>query len=85
MGFSDPASSLKRIFKTLTASRFIQIVAITSGLIAAIGFLRLANLNSFVTVDETLWLTRSGNFYYALTHHDFEETFQKSHPGVTTM
>jgi len=63
---------------------FLEIAA-TCGLILIMGIPRLPGLNSFVTTDETLWLVRSGNFYYALTHHDFAATFQKSHPGVTVM
>lgn len=42
-------------------------------------------LDRFVTTDEILWLTRSGNFYYALTHRDYRNTFQREHPGVTVM
>src|SRR5512134_3286084 len=42
-------------------------------------------LDRFVTTDEVLWLTRSANFYYALAHGDFKNTYQKEHPGVTTM
>lgn len=39
----------------------------------------------FVTPDEKLWLARSANFYYALAHRDFVNTFQREHPGVTAM
>ena len=46
---------------------------------------RLAELDRYVTPDESLWLYRSGNFYYALGQREFEQTFQKSHPGVTLM
>lgn len=46
---------------------------------------RVLKLDQFVTPDEPLWLTRSANFYYALTHGDFASTFQREHPGVTTM
>jgi hypothetical protein len=60
-------------------------IAVTCGLILAIGIPRLLALDSFVTTDERLWLERSGRFYYALAHHDFAATFQKSHPGVTVM
>lgn len=41
-------------------------------------------LDRFVTVDETSWLTFSGNFYHALARGDFRRTFQIAHPGVTT-
>ncbi len=42
-------------------------------------------LDHFVAVDERSWLTRSGNFYLALTNGDWAATFQRYHPGVTTM
>lgn len=46
---------------------------------------RLSDLDEFVTPDEVLWLTRSANFYYALTHLDLANTYQKEHPGVMVM
>lgn len=46
---------------------------------------RVLKLDQFVTPDEPLWITRSANFYYALTHGDFASTFQREHPGVTAM
>lgn len=46
---------------------------------------RLADLNREVTADEPLWLGRSANFYEALAHGDFSQTYQAVHPGVTTM
>jgi MFS family permease len=46
---------------------------------------RVLRLDRFVVSDEPLWLYRSANFYYALTHHDFASTYQKEHPGVTIM
>ena len=42
-------------------------------------------LDRFVAVDERSWLTRSGNFYLALSRGDLVATFQRYHPGVTTM
>lgn len=42
-------------------------------------------LDRFVAVDERSWLTRSGNFYLALSQGDWGATFQRYHPGVTTM
>ncbi|RME12566.1 MAG: hypothetical protein D6802_03850, partial [Ardenticatenia bacterium] len=46
---------------------------------------RLPRLGQFVTPDERKWLARSANFYYAITHADFAQTFQREHPGVTVM
>lgn len=39
----------------------------------------------FVTTDERKWLARSGNFWQALAAGEFARTFQREHPGVTTM
>jgi hypothetical protein len=46
---------------------------------------RAVGLDRFATPDEHLWLYRSANFYYALGQRDFASTYQKEHPGVTTM
>lgn len=42
-------------------------------------------LDVFVTPDEPRWLTRSANFYQALSTGDFAQTYQREHPGVTVM
>ena len=54
-------------------------------LLVAVLLPRVVALDRLVTPDETRWLTRSGNFYYALTHRDFAETYQIEHPGVVVM
>ena len=46
---------------------------------------RLPALDTFATVDESTWLMRSANFYYALAQHDFQNTVYAYHPAVTTM
>ncbi|MGD9093485.1 MAG: glycosyltransferase family 39 protein [Anaerolineales bacterium] len=46
---------------------------------------RILALDRFATPDEYLWLTRSANFYTALARGDISSTFQREHPGVTTM
>ena len=46
---------------------------------------RLPGLNSFVAVDEPAWLTRGGNFYYALGQREFQNTIYEYHPSVITM
>lgn len=43
------------------------------------------SLDQFVTTDETPWLMRSANFYFALGQRDFAKTNQDKDPGVTTM
>jgi hypothetical protein len=42
-------------------------------------------LNRYATPDEPLWLMRSANFFEALVQGHFADTYQKVHPGVTTM
>lgn len=48
-------------------------------------FARLPGLDRFATADEPYWVVRSANFYYAIGQRDFAATFQREHPGVTTM
>jgi hypothetical protein len=47
--------------------------------------IRSRDLAGFKLTDETKWAFRSANFTLALSRGDFSETFQRSHPGVTTM
>jgi 4-amino-4-deoxy-L-arabinose transferase-like glycosyltransferase len=55
-------------------------------LIAVIIWLpRRIHLNRVVTVDESKWFDRSGNFFLALNQGDYAKTYQKEHPGVTVM
>ncbi|MEZ4556809.1 MAG: glycosyltransferase family 39 protein [Caldilineaceae bacterium] len=46
---------------------------------------RVVALDAFVTIDERKWLARSANFYEAVSHGDWADTFQREHPGVTVM
>lgn len=46
---------------------------------------RAVALEHTVTVDERKWLARSANFYQAVSHGDWANTFQREHPGVTVM
>ena len=48
-------------------------------------FLRSKDLDTFKLTDETKWGFRSANFTLALHRGDYALTFQRSHPGVTTM
>jgi len=68
----------------LRKSHKLEIFAI---FLAGLVFLlpRAAEVAHFATPDEYMWLTRSANFYYGLSHRDFAATFQKEHPGVTVM
>ena len=46
---------------------------------------RLADLAKFTAADEPFWLAVGANYYYALTHREFENTVYEYHPAVTTM
>lgn len=37
-----------------------------------------------ITIDEPWWVISGSNYYYALTHQDFENTRYDYHPAVTT-
>ncbi len=45
----------------------------------------LINIARVVNVDEPRWIIRGSNYYYAITHRDFENTIYEYHPGVTNM
>jgi hypothetical protein len=65
-------------------TKFLHLLALI--LVAAAIFVpRILELDKFVTTDEQLWLTRSANFYFALGQRNFANTYQRQHPGVTTM
>ncbi|MBI3163740.1 MAG: hypothetical protein HYZ24_03580 [Chloroflexi bacterium] len=46
---------------------------------------RLTRIEAAVNIDEPWWVISSSNFYYAVTHRDFENTYFEYHPGVTNM
>ncbi len=46
---------------------------------------RVVDLVKFTAADEPFWLAVGANYYYALTHHEFENTVYEYHPAVTTM
>lgn len=63
---------------------WVEILMITL-LLGGAWFLRSKDLDRFKLTDETKWGFRSANFTLALHRGDYELTFQRSHPGVTTM
>src|SRR3990170_8977855 len=65
-------------------SKSIRII-IALLVIAALVIPRLANLVEFTAADEPFWLAVGANYYYALTHREFENTVYEYHPAVTTM
>jgi 4-amino-4-deoxy-L-arabinose transferase-like glycosyltransferase len=46
---------------------------------------RIVDLTEFTAADEPFWLVVGANYYYALTHFEFENTVYEYHPAVTTM
>ena len=46
---------------------------------------RIVELNKFTAADEPFWLLVGANYYYAVTHGEFENTVYEYHPAVTTM
>lgn len=59
--------------------------ALLLGMLLALWLSRGLALDQYVTDDERLWLTRSANFYQALSTGNFADTYQREHPGVTVM
>ena len=46
---------------------------------------RFIDIDRAVNIDEPWWVISSSNFYYAVTHRDFKDTYFEYHPGVTNM
>lgn len=44
----------------------------------------IIGIDKFVTFDEPWWVISGSNYYYALTHGDFENMIYDYHPAVTT-
>ena len=53
--------------------------------VAAMLIPRVVDLVKFTAADEPFWLVVGANYYYALTHREFENTVYEYHPAVTTM
>jgi len=46
---------------------------------------RIIHIDRVINIDEPFWVISSSNFYYAITHKNFEDTYFEYHPGVTNM
>ena len=46
---------------------------------------RMIHIDRAINIDEPFWVISSSNFYYAITHKNFEDTYFEYHPGVTNM
>ena len=62
--------------------RAALIVALLVGLWFGV---RISNVDSTMTTDESLWHGRSANFYLALARGEYQHTYQMAHPGVPVM
>ena len=60
-------------------------ILVAALVIAAMILPRMAELTKFTAADEPFWLVVGANYYYALTHGEFENTVYEYHPAVTTM
>ena len=63
------------------STRILLIIFVLFALIAP----RVLNLTKFTAADEPFWLVVGADYYYALTHAEFENTVYEYHPAVTTM
>jgi hypothetical protein len=55
-----------------------------AGLLILIVLPHMRGIDKFATLDEPWWVISGSNYYYALTHGDFESTIYDYHPAVTT-
>jgi hypothetical protein len=83
--FAPPRTTGSDAYRRSSAQSLAHKAGLTLLLALAIWLPRGLALDRFVAVDERSWLTRSGNFYLALSQGDYAATFQRYHPGVTTM
>lgn len=66
-------------------NRRIQIVGLALLLLTMMLPSWLIENDRVLNVDEPRWIVRGANFYYAVTHGEFEKTIFEYHPGVTNM
>ncbi len=79
----EPAfSSVRHRGRLLAACRGLA-VALVLFFVALVP--RLADLDAYVTIDESRWVQRAADFGALVDHRDDEDTFIIGHPGVTTM
>lgn len=66
-------------------NRSLQIIGLALLLLVVILPSWLIENDQVINVDEPRWIIRGANFYYAVTHGEFEKTIFEYHPGVTNM
>mgnify|MGYP000919707592 CR=1 FL=1 len=62
-----------------------RLAAIGLAIFALAAGIRLAAIDTYVTIDESRWVQRASDFWAYIGQRDYEETFIIGHPGVTTM
>src|SRR5688500_5013070 len=62
----------------------IRRLLLSAGLLILILLPHLRGIDKFATLDEPWWVISGSNYYYALTHGDFDSTIYDYHPAVTT-
>ncbi len=72
------------ITKAHTRRAWLEVLAFAV-VFVAVWLPRALALDQFVALDENNWIPRSAKFYSALEQGRFADTFQREHPGVTTM
>ena len=70
---------MKNTFSTINKSRIWLVVLLLALTIPS----RVINIDRIINIDEPWWVISGANFYYAVTHKDFENTYFEYHPGVT--
>jgi Dolichyl-phosphate-mannose-protein mannosyltransferase len=66
-------------------NKSIQILGLALLLLVVILPSWLIENDRVINVDEPRWIIRGANFYYAVTHGEFDKTIFEYHPGVTNM
>lgn len=69
---------------TATQDRIMPLWGWFLVLLALVAPPHLVGIDKFATIDEPWWVISGSNYYYALTHGDFENTIYDYHPAVTT-
>jgi hypothetical protein len=62
-----------------------RVAAVGLVIFALAAGIRLANLGTYVTIDESRWVQRGSDFWALMGQGNNEDTFIIGHPGVTTM
>ena len=70
---------MKNIFSRINQSRVWLVVLLLALTLPS----RLINIDRAVNIDEPWWVISGVNYYYAVAHKDFENTYYEYHPGVT--